>query len=164
MVILRWFQNLRPKLKKILLQIKQKKKKRQTRDSESHWQKEFKTPRQIKSWRFWDQSKIFRDSVFPSIILYPLFYCGVSREVSILMCSITTIIIIIMGKQGTVNSLPPAYFQCTNLPTPAYITTSLPWSLHPSLLPITPVFLPTNLPHLLLWVPQPERGSKVFKV
>lgn len=115
MVILRWFQNLRPKLKKIFLQIKQKK----------NDKPETLRPIGKKNSRLRDKSNHgdfeigpnFSETVFPSIILYPLFYCGVSREVSILMCSITMIIIIIMGKQGTVNSLPPVYFQCTNLPT-----------------------------------------------
>ena len=50
----------------------------------------------------------------------PLFYCVVSREISILMCSYhKNHIIIIMEKQGTVKGLPPRYFQCTNLTTAA---------------------------------------------
>ena len=81
MVILRWFKNLRPRLKK-----------NSPADKTGTKNDKPETLRPIGKKNSRDRAKILRHSVFPSIVLYPLFYCGVSREVTILMCSITTII------------------------------------------------------------------------
>jgi len=58
---------------------------------------------------------------FPGTILYPyILLRRLQRDKYFNVLNHKNHIIIIMGKQGTENSLPPPrYFQCTNLPTPA---------------------------------------------
>ena len=64
--------------------------------------------------------KFFETRIFPGTILYPFILLrGLQRDKYFNVLNHKNHIIIIMGKQGTVNSLPPRYFQCTNLPTPA---------------------------------------------
>lgn len=64
--------------------------------------------------------KFFETRIFSGTILYTFILLrGLQRDKYFNVLNHKNHIIIIMGKQETVNSLPPRYFQCTNLPTPA---------------------------------------------
>ena len=66
------------------------------------------------------EPKFSETRIFPGTILYPFILLrGLQRDKYFNVLNHKNHFIIIIGKHGTVNSLPPRYFQHTNLPTPA---------------------------------------------
>lgn len=64
--------------------------------------------------------KFSETRIFPGTILYPFILLrGLQRDKYFNVLNHKNHCNIIIGKHGTVNSLPPRYFQHTNLPTPA---------------------------------------------
>ena len=64
--------------------------------------------------------KFSETRIFPGTILYPFILLrGLQRDKYFNALNHKNHFIIIKGKHRTVNSLPPRYFQHTNLPTPA---------------------------------------------